>query len=452
MKLEWHPNIVQCFSLERLTTSPFLKLEWVFNRHGRVMRLCQWLQAGELQLRTALDLAMDVCCGLEHAAHQASRFVHRDLKPENILVADGPLARITDFGVAIAEDEQGPSLAPSPYRSPEQRSGETLDARADIYALGCILHEMLTGRRPSGEGEAPVLVLPDGVDPTGRDLVEILARCLAEPREERFPDVRALREALSTVYERQFGRKPATLEVGRRFSATDCTGRGVVFEQLQRYGEALDDHNRALEMAPQLTMGYINRGNTKAADWNFKGAIEDYTRAIELSSDDARPYINRGSVFERWGKHDEALSDYDRAVGMLKPQLVQTYGNRGVLKHKTGDIAGSRRDLEFALALDPQDPRTRLLMGTLEISLGNLEAAMIYVQDFPGLALPRGEVADTGQLHQEVDQAFRKTMSKADEEKRRVEAVGGPDPGLAPDPRLEREPCLSGRAPGAATG
>jgi len=93
-----------------------------------------------------------VCAAVGHA--HASGLVHRDLKPANILLDDAGNAHVTDFGLAIDEETQhdkaGEISGTVPYMPPEQVRGETqrLDGRADIWALGVILYEMLTGRRP----------------------------------------------------------------------------------------------------------------------------------------------------------------------------------------------------------------------------------------------------------------------------------------------------------------
>ena len=119
------------------------------------------LGAGALSVDAALDVALQVARGLG-AAH-ARGIVHRDLKPENIFLALDGRVKILDFGLATLHDS-APQASPSPelpaettrslvagtagYMAPEQVRGEVVDQRADIFALGAVLYEMLAGRRP----------------------------------------------------------------------------------------------------------------------------------------------------------------------------------------------------------------------------------------------------------------------------------------------------------------
>lgn len=98
--LEDHPNIVRCFYLSTVDHLLFMFLEWVAETQDRGTSLRDWLGRGPLMPRQALGFAIDICRGLIHAGRKQPGIVHRDLKPENILIAQGPLAKITDFGLA----------------------------------------------------------------------------------------------------------------------------------------------------------------------------------------------------------------------------------------------------------------------------------------------------------------------------------------------------------------
>ena len=114
-----------------------------------------WCAQHGCTLRTRLELFIRVCEGVQHA-HQKG-VVHRDLKPGNVLVTevDGRgLPRIIDFGIATANDEGTVDAAGTPdYMSPEQLAGSGLDTRSDVYALGVMLYELLTGERPQRGGQ-----------------------------------------------------------------------------------------------------------------------------------------------------------------------------------------------------------------------------------------------------------------------------------------------------------
>jgi len=146
-----HPNLQRALSTGHLdgTPLPFLVLEYVVGTSFR-----GWLRdRGQLPIDQALGLTLQVAEALMHCHEQG--IVHRDLKPENLLItADGTL-KLLDFGIALRQGARrltwGPlsqTFGTPDYMAPEQIRGERGDARTDIYALGCMLFEMLAGRPP----------------------------------------------------------------------------------------------------------------------------------------------------------------------------------------------------------------------------------------------------------------------------------------------------------------
>ena len=169
---------------------------------------------GGLPWREATRLAIQVAHALE-AAHLAG-LVHRDLKPQNLfLTSDGEL-KLLDFGVAMAladtadseKRQKGFAVFGTPeYMAPEQVAGEPVDARCDLYALGCVLYELVTGSRPF-EG-SPVVVMGKQLreEPTSprvraperglpADIESVIMKALAKSKDDRYPTARAMREAL----------------------------------------------------------------------------------------------------------------------------------------------------------------------------------------------------------------------------------------------------------------
>ena len=98
--LEKHPNIVRCFYLDVIDDRPFMILEWIASDESVGTDLRSWLRKGPLDPRLSLGFAIDICRGLSYAARKMPGIVHRDLKPDNVLIAQGPIAKITDFGLA----------------------------------------------------------------------------------------------------------------------------------------------------------------------------------------------------------------------------------------------------------------------------------------------------------------------------------------------------------------
>jgi eukaryotic-like serine/threonine-protein kinase len=148
--------------------------------------LAQRLRRGPLSSRDCADLAAQVAAAL--AAAHARGLHHRRLEPESILLSDGGWAKVLDLGLAAVA---GPPAAAdgSPWRAPEQRGGAPGDARSDVWAVGAVLHAMLTGLPPGPQGPGP---LPAADGETSREIARILARALAPLPEGRPADMEEL--------------------------------------------------------------------------------------------------------------------------------------------------------------------------------------------------------------------------------------------------------------------
>jgi eukaryotic-like serine/threonine-protein kinase len=172
------------------------------------------LADGPLAPRTAVGIAADIARAAA-AAHEHG-VIHRDLKPRNVIIDATGRARVLDFGIAFntnaGADRFAGLLCGSPaYMAPEQALGERVCPRTDIFAIGVMLHEMLTGERPFTAPTTDELLVAIAVNtpavPSTRnpkvhpDLDAVVARCLAKNREERFPTARALFETLSAIAE-----------------------------------------------------------------------------------------------------------------------------------------------------------------------------------------------------------------------------------------------------------
>ncbi len=139
-----HPNIVQVYDAgETDDGRPYIVMEYVA---GKTVAEC-----GKLEANEAVALVLQACAGLQHA-HDAG-LVHRDVKPGNLLLRDDSVLKIADFGIARAAEatqltQLGTVLGTAAYLAPEQAAGEEVAAAADIYSLGAVMYELLTGRPP----------------------------------------------------------------------------------------------------------------------------------------------------------------------------------------------------------------------------------------------------------------------------------------------------------------
>jgi serine/threonine-protein kinase len=166
-----HPNVCRVYDIGEAEGCTYLSMEYVDGEDlASLLR-----RIGRLPQDKALEIARQLCAGLA-AAHDKG-VLHRDLKPGNIMLDGQGQLRITDFGLAGVAGEVKDIRSGTPaYMAPEQRSGLEVTACSDIYALGVVLHEVFTGKSPSGD-----LTHPDLVPEVDR----VIRRCLAEDPAKR---------------------------------------------------------------------------------------------------------------------------------------------------------------------------------------------------------------------------------------------------------------------------
>jgi eukaryotic-like serine/threonine-protein kinase len=201
-----HPNVVQIYDVGEDKGRPFIVMEYV---EGETLA-DELARAGPLAPADAVARAVDCCAGLEHA--HAAGLVHRDIKPRNLLRRHDGVVKIADFGIARAQDgtrltEVGSVMGTAAYIAPEQAAGEEVTAAADLYALGAILYELLTGTPPHGTGTASEILLRhrEAIVTPVRDLAPevppaleaIVMRCLARDPRYRPSSAAALAYALA---------------------------------------------------------------------------------------------------------------------------------------------------------------------------------------------------------------------------------------------------------------
>jgi eukaryotic-like serine/threonine-protein kinase len=199
-----HPGVITVhdMGIEESTQTPYLVMEMV---EGQPLE--KLISKGSIPYPTACEWAAHVAVALG-VAHRRS-VIHGDVKPANILITNGNRVKLTDFGMARLASHQGadPSLKGTPaYWCPEQILGRAQDARSDIFSLGIVLHEMLTGINPfAGSSLQAVcnLVLssaplpPSHANPSvPSTLDEIVASCLSKEPQFRMPSAEALAERL----------------------------------------------------------------------------------------------------------------------------------------------------------------------------------------------------------------------------------------------------------------
>ncbi len=203
-----HPNIVSIYDFGEEGKTSFLVMEYV---EGRTLKsLIQ--EEAPLSVEQVVDIGRQICAGISEA--HAQNIVHKDIKPHNILVDRNGIVKVTDFGIAQAVDNMTIThnkgiLGSAHYFSPEQAKGEAVDFRSDIYSIGVVLYEMVTGHVPF-TGENPVTVALKHIQNTpvsprkqGVDiplqLDWIIMKALAKDPAARFASAQEMEEELAAV-------------------------------------------------------------------------------------------------------------------------------------------------------------------------------------------------------------------------------------------------------------
>ncbi|WP_185992918.1 Stk1 family PASTA domain-containing Ser/Thr kinase [Streptomyces sp. 130] len=264
-----HPNVVGVFDQGAQGQYVYLAMEYVAGCTLRDVLS----ERGALRPRAALDILDSVLAALG-AAHRAG-FVHRDMKPENVLIGDDGRVKVADFGLVRAVDAvtntTGTILGTVSYLAPEQIEHGTADTRADVYACGVVLYEMLTGDKPR-DGESPAQVIyqhlhedvppPSSVVPgLAPELDELVAGATARDPEARPFDAVALlagaRRARAALTDAQLDAVPpqARPEPGPDGEAAGSDARTTVIPRVLPEDLGTAHHTSRLEMPPPAPPG-----------------------------------------------------------------------------------------------------------------------------------------------------------------------------------------------------
>ena len=273
-----HPHIVTIYDIGKDRGTDFIAMEYVTG-----VSLADVIARGRVEIAEALHYAVQIADAL--AAAHAGGIVHRDLKPANIIVSDRRVIKVADFGLAkltesgrvrsdarastesveplgIVQTEKGTILGTAAYMSPEQAEGRSADARSDVFALGAVLYEMITGRRAfhaetrmstlaailTKEPDAPGTVVPQ----VSRELDKVIARCLRKDPERRWQSMADLKIALEEVLDEvvDAGVRPTSAQRHRRWLLL-AAGLGIaatgllVFSLVRNMGNRPDAEPRA---------------------------------------------------------------------------------------------------------------------------------------------------------------------------------------------------------------
>jgi serine/threonine protein kinase/Flp pilus assembly protein TadD len=322
-----HPNIATIHEIEEADGVRAIVMELV---EGET--LADRIARG-MQVRDALHVARQMADAL-HAAH-AQGIVHRDLKPANVKITRGDGVKVLDFGLAksdvhgaadleltqsptvtVGGTRQGLILGTAPYMSPEQVRGQTVDKRTDIWAFGCVLYEMLTGRSPfvrgtSAETLAAILERDPPWDAvpaaTPSRVVRLLRRCLERDPARRLPDIADARSELDAALQSARAALPA------RAATTVAATAIVVLAAAALWLVRPEPPTGSIAILP-----FVNVSGNPDIDYLGDGITESLINSMSQVSNLA--VMSRNSVFRYKGSNVDA-----QAVGRtLDVQAVLT--------------------------------------------------------------------------------------------------------------------------------
>jgi tRNA A-37 threonylcarbamoyl transferase component Bud32 len=389
-----HPQIARLLDGGTTETGlPYIVLEYVDG--APVTHYCE---REKLSRASRLELFLKICDAVEYA--HRNLIVHRDLKPANILVTPEGAPKLLDFGIARLIDADGkqtatlmPALTPD-YASPEQVRGETITTASDVYSLGVILYELLTGRRPyriTAVTPLEISRVVEAVEPEpaglGADLDNILRMAMRKEPGRRYGSVREFAEDIRSFLEhRPVSARPDTLgyrtaKFLRRRWATVAAGAALIVSVSVGLGVSLYEArlaNARFRDVRTLATGFLfdfdkeisrTPGNVKArhmlagtAQTYLDKLAKDSGQDYELKYELAMSYEKLGDVQGMPGPGNlgmtaEAVANYRKAAGLLDQIRMRDRKYRVGLYQALGRLArlvGEQGDQNEAIRLATQ--------------------------------------------------------------------------------------------------
>ncbi|HEY8249381.1 MAG TPA: serine/threonine-protein kinase [Burkholderiales bacterium] len=329
-----HPNIVTVYDAGKAGDVVYMAMEYIQGVELRTL----FVEGQPMGVPQALSIAAQVAEGLGYAHQQG--VVHRDVKPANIMVvSEGPV-KITDFGIARMRasadlTQTGVMLGSPKYMSPEQVIGKRADHRSDIFSLGVILYEMLTGAAPfSGENVTALMYqivnfAPPAPSTVNRQVPEMLdfvvAKMLAKPLDERYQDAREaardLREcerSLAGPASTTLSGRPLGLASGTQPEMMSTQSKAVVLAQSVNRTRQLDEKTPAEAGAP-LARGVSNSFDSNEATQRLAALTGSATiPQTATQAIGAVPHPPRG----RWRRRDWLVVGGATLAGLIVAGLI----------------------------------------------------------------------------------------------------------------------------------
>ncbi|MBN1953875.1 MAG: tetratricopeptide repeat protein [Anaerolineae bacterium] len=380
-----HPHIVQVFDFDTQDDVYYMVMEYITGETLKA-RLRELAESGE---RLPLDEVVRIFCALCDAldyAH-ARGCVHRDIKPANIMFDERRLV-LTDFGIATIVGgtrytASGALVGTPAYMSPEQGQGEPGSVQSDVYSLGVILYEMVTGRLPY-DADTPLAIvlkhlneplpIPSRVCADVAPAVErVVLKALAKSPGDRYSSAGALASDLelaktAPAVEPAAAAAPPLAAVApspsplaetippappRRRRVWPYAVAALAVVAMVIAAAILLSH-RGPAVSPEEALAHYEAGVAAWEDWELETAIEELTLAIEGDPRFAPAYYQRALAYSDDDRREEAVADLSRAID-LDPTFVAAYYERGsIYLYDLEEPERALADFDAVIELDPE--------------------------------------------------------------------------------------------------
>jgi len=372
--LEKHPYIVDAKKVIKIDKQPYIIMEYIAPDKFDRNKLSQYMKE-EVSLKQALIWAMQICHAMEYSAERGVT-PHRDIKPDNLMITVDRTLKVTDFGIAKLWDDddttpdweelkdlEEPGLTfirvtkkgekvegTVVYMPPEQFMGET-DMRSDIYSTGIVMYQMINkGKKPFDYytiKDYYYAHTKEEPPPLDSKLFPIIRKCLQKSKKNRYQHFKELRKDLEDLYKSEFGESPPPPPGKHELDALEHYNKGVSFQTLGFYGEAIKEFEKAIEFKP----GYID------------------------------PKVSLGLVYSEKGLYDEAIETFLDLL-KFKPNYIDLHKFLGYVFKKKGNPSKSLEHYNIILKLNPNDSENHYNIGKAWEALGNIENALLIYKNF----------------------------------------------------------------------
>ncbi|HEY5944915.1 MAG TPA: protein kinase [Kofleriaceae bacterium] len=370
-----HSNIVQTFELGEYENRYYMVMEFLagLSLAMVVRRASERLQGGMLPVALVLNVAAQAAAGL-HYAHERTvsgkplNMVHRDISPQNLVISFEGVVKVVDFGIARAELRETKTKAGTikgkfAYMSPEQCIAANVDRRTDVFALGVIVHELLTGRRLFKRGspyETYQAVIECAVEPPSRinnqldpALDAIVMKALTKDKDKRYPTAEAFGDAM-LGYLHHRGKGSGGNELGRFFEAHFA-------QEIEEHAERMRELISGRDFSVDTGVGWDDDKAHMTVDLGAKKGDVSISlttgEIMEMRSSDASLDSFVGDLEE---EHDPDAMPADKTNIVLNPLEMIEQLNQQVARNSQFTPAPSGSQAAAPLPAPPTGPRATI--------------------------------------------------------------------------------------------